>query len=60
MKCTKCKHEKVCQYINSDSGDLRFLLGEECEYYYLLFEDEMTMSTDNQLMLSYSDKLLIR
>ncbi len=35
MDCISCKHKDSCQFLTSDSGDLRFLLNDRCEYYML-------------------------
>lgn len=33
MNCFDCIHNNDCQYLNSDTGDLRFLLRDECDFY---------------------------
>ena len=35
IKCDECKHNNYCHFLNSDAGDLRFLLNDKCEYYML-------------------------
>ncbi len=35
MDCNKCKHKDSCHFLTSDSGDLRFLLNDRCEYFML-------------------------
>jgi hypothetical protein len=35
MNCNECAYKVDCQYLNSDSGDLRYIVGDNCKYFVL-------------------------
>ena len=35
INCNECSHNNDCHYLNSDLGDLRFLLNNKCEHLML-------------------------